>query len=520
MKARGSTDPKVGKKDDDQDEDSHGQDEDHVEEDLATVATLQEGQKEVLDHPQDEMGEVGDSRSEIGDDFHSDENPDHWVTGTTHRQKRVVWGRADDILIISKAESQAAEPPRVFTHDEKLYTNDNLLRIISEEKYDRGVTGMCEDWMVRQQGVLFIKLRWAITEGLKIYVHACDNHSDMMSRAEELIESVGEEYRVTVTRRLTKGWQEQGIPKTWRPVLDVWHEQEEKLKAAAAAREKRNKKKEKKEKRKRLEAEEEDEEVPAQEPGVTGNATDVQSPKMQESVIAEGTTHAGRPDPQDRELRVMQRQSHRLNKERKQSAEEAEEGAGADTGKARLEESIRQLKNILASDAILAEEEDEEVPAQEPGAAAGTGTDSGSGTGVGAGSGKPVYSAEFAAEMEAGSERPEDERETRRNQREVQRAQALKADEVKKEKKKKEAKSKAGPSRDPRSVQAEKEERALASMCTLTGRSEEQCAQALAIQSEPGREFLEVYHRACYMLLEDGDPSKEGFANLVKGFQG
>ena len=142
---------------------------------------------------QDEMGEVGDSRSEIGDDFHSDENPDHWVTGTTHRQKRVVWGRADDILIISKAESQAAEPPRVFTHDEKLYTNDNLLRIISEEKYDRGVTGMCEDWMVRQQGVLFIKLRWAITEGLKIYVHACENHLDMMNRAEELIASVGEE---------------------------------------------------------------------------------------------------------------------------------------------------------------------------------------------------------------------------------------------------------------------------------------------------------------------------------------
>ena len=131
-----------------------------------------------------------------------------------------------------------------------------------------------------------------------------------------------------------------------------------------------------------------------------------------------------------------------------------------------------------------------------------------------------MYSAEFAAEMEAGPERPEDERETRRNKREVQRAQALKADEVKKEKKKKEAESKAGPSRDPRNVQAEKEEMALASMCTLTGRSEEQCAQALAIQSEPGREFLEVYHRACHMLLEDGDPSKEGYANLVKGFQG
>jgi hypothetical protein len=241
------------------------------------------------------------------------------------------------------------------------------------------------------------------------------------------------------------------------------------------------------------------------------------------------------------------------------------EGAGADTDKARLEsEELKRLVEAEESeegkDAAAAKylikvtgysEEDcaelirmEKVPgvstiqayhravnelnqAQqeyyrtlEPGAAAGTATYSGSGTGAGSGSGKPVYSAEFAAEMEAGPERPEDERETRRNKREVQRAQALKADEVKKEKKKKEAESKAGPSRDPRNVQAEKEHTTLASMCTLTGRSEEQCAQALAIQSEPGREFLEVYHRACHMLLEDGDPSKEGYANLVKGFQG
>ena len=516
MKTRGSTDPKVGKKNDDPDKDSQGQDEDHVEEDLATVAALQEGQKEVLDHPQDEMGEVGDSRSEIGDDFHSDEN----------RQKRVVWGRADDILIISKAESQAAEPPRVFTHDEKLYTNDNLLRIISEEKYDRGVTGMCEDWMVRQQGVLFIKLRWAITEGLKIYVHACENHLDMMNRAEELIASVGEEYRVTVTRRLTKGWQEQGIPKTWRPVLDVWHEQEEKLKAAAAAREKRNKKKEKKDKRKRLEAEEENEEVSAQEPGVTGNATDVQE-------------------------RAMQRRSHKLQKERtkQQSAEEAEElkrlveaeesEEGRDAAAVKYlikvtgysEEDCTELirmekapgvSTIQAYHRAVRElnQAQQEYYRTLPGAAADTATYSGSGTGAGSGSGKPVYSAEFAAEMEAGPERPEDERETRRNKREVQRAQALKADKMKKEKKKKETESKVGPSGDPRNVQAKKEEMALASMCTITGRSEEQCAQALAIQSEPGREFLEVYHRACHMLLEDGDPSKEGYANLVKGFQG
>ena len=154
------------------------------------------------------------------------------MTDATH----AVWRKADDILTISKAEIQAAEPPRVFIHDERLYTNDNLLRIISEEKYDRGVTGMCEDWMVRQQGVHCSTSSGGPSQRDSRYMyHACENHQDMMNRAEELIASVGEEYRVTVTRRLTKGWQEQGIPKTWRPVLDVWYEQEEKLKAAAAA---------------------------------------------------------------------------------------------------------------------------------------------------------------------------------------------------------------------------------------------------------------------------------------------
>ena len=424
------------------------------------------------------------------------------MTDATH----AAWRKADDILTISKAEIQAVEPPRVAMHDERLYTNDNLLRIISEEKCVKGVAGMSEDWRVRQQGVpLWNKLRWAITEGIKIYEYACENHQDMMDRAEELIASVGEEYRVTVTRRLTKGWQEQGIPKTWRPVLDVWHEQEEKLKAAAAAREKRNKKKEKKDKRKRLEAEEEDEEVPAQEPGVTGNATDVQE-------------------------RAMQRRSHKLQEERtkKQSAEEAEElkrlveaeeseeGKDAAAAKYLIKvtgyseedcaelirmEKVNGVSTIQAYHRAVSElnqaqqecyrtlaEKDAElekcevelgvwyqnqvnkrqpeaegaadavgadtnkgtgtdagamVPnpliriagseiyvSREALAAAGTGTDSGSGTGVGAGSGKPVYSAEFAAGMEAGPERPEDERETRRNKREVQRAQALKADEV------------------------------------------------------------------------------------------
>jgi hypothetical protein len=342
MKVRGSADPKVDSQED-PDKDSQSQDKNQVEEkDPPTDAALKEGQKEVVDHPQDEIEEVGDPRSEIGDDFHSEENRQRRyqrLTDATH----AAWRKADDILTISKAEIQAVEPPRVSIHDERLYTNDNLLRIISEEKCVKGVTGMSEDWMVRQQGVpLWNKLRWAITEGIKIYEYACENHQDMMDRAEELIASVGEEYRVTVRSRLKRGWREQKIPKTWRPVLDVWYEQEEKLKAAAAARKKQ--KKEKKEKRKRLEAEEGDGEVPAQDPGVTGNATDVQSLKMQDSVIAEGTTHAGRPDPQDRELRTMRRQSYKLNKERKQSAEEAEEGAGADTGKARLEsEELKRL---------------------------------------------------------------------------------------------------------------------------------------------------------------------------------
>ena len=58
MKARGSTDPKVGKKKDDQDEDSHDQDEDHVEEYLATVAKLQEDQKEEVHDSQSKRGAV------------------------------------------------------------------------------------------------------------------------------------------------------------------------------------------------------------------------------------------------------------------------------------------------------------------------------------------------------------------------------------------------------------------------------------------------------------------------------
>ena len=56
MKARVSADPKVDKDHDDPNKDSQGQDENQVEEeDLATVATLQEGQKEEVHDPQSEM---------------------------------------------------------------------------------------------------------------------------------------------------------------------------------------------------------------------------------------------------------------------------------------------------------------------------------------------------------------------------------------------------------------------------------------------------------------------------------
>ena len=113
-----------------------------------------------------------------------------------------------------------------------------------------------------------------------------------------------------------------------------------------------------------------------------------------------------------------------------------------------------------------------------------------------------------------------DGRAARRNKREVPKAKALKYDEEKKAKKKKAAADKAGPSGYTRNVQAEKEEEALVQMMKITGRSEEECAQALIIQTEPGKEFTKVYHSALHMLMGDDDPNKEGWANLAKDFQG
>ena len=85
---------------------------------------------------------------------------------------------------------------------------------------------MCEDWQVWQQGEpLLSKLRWAISQGRNIYEKAVKNYQDLMERAEELVTSVGEQHRSYVIGIVTRGWQEQEIPKAWRPVLDVWCEQ-------------------------------------------------------------------------------------------------------------------------------------------------------------------------------------------------------------------------------------------------------------------------------------------------------
>lgn len=275
MKARGSDDPKVDKNQDDKDKDSQGQDENQVEKkDSPTVAALKEGQEKGVDDSQGEIGGVNDPQGKVGDEFHSEvfEQQQQRKNQAVADGTRAIWQRADDLLLISRVEIQAAEPPR--THDVKLYTNDNLMRVISEEIYDKGVRGICEDWKVWQQGEpLLFKLRWAISEGRKIHEHAIKDYQDLMERAEELVASVGEQRRSAVIKRVTKGWHDREISKDWRPVLDIWYEQAGKLQAlAAAAREKRNKKKEKKEKRKRLDEGEGDEETLTQKLGTTETA--------------------------------------------------------------------------------------------------------------------------------------------------------------------------------------------------------------------------------------------------------
>ena len=96
-----------------------------------------------------------------------------------------------------------------------------------------------------------------------------------------------------------------------------------------------------------------------------------------------------------------------------------------------------------------------------------------------------------------------------------------------KAKKKKEAENKAGPSGNNRNDQIKKQEEdqikkqeeALTQMMNLTECSEEDCTQALINQTEPGKEFIKIYHGALCMLMGDDDPNKEGWANLAKGSQ-
>ena len=123
----------------------------------------------------------------------------------------------------------------------------------------------------------------------------------------------------------------------------------------------------------------------------------------------------------------------------------------------------------------------------------------------------------------------ETDRQRRARQRSTLKRKRDEADKVKKAKKKKEDENKAGPSGNSRNDQIKREKQrqiakaeALTKMIELTGLTRKECAQALAIQkeAEPDRDFIEIYWSACHMLLEDGDPSKEGYANLVKGFQG
>ena len=465
MKARVSADPKVDKDHDDPNKDSQGQDENQVEEeDLATVATLQEDQEE----------EVHDSQSEMRASFRSEGVEQPPCNPNQPTDIRPVRGQMPE------------DDPEDPVGEALIKRKSDIWKMIGE---------VCD-------------------EGLKL---TDDTEKEEQEATMHALVGVTKTLEVQIKSHLKKIKLE---TKTLKRLL-----KKKKL---------GKKKKEKKDKRKRLEAEEENEEVPAQEPGVTGNATDVQE-------------------------RAMQRRSHKLQEERtkKQSADEAEElkrlveveesEEGKDAAAAKYlikatgysEEDCAELIRMEKVPGVstiqayhravneLNQAQQEYYRTLEPGAAAGTATYSGSGTGTGSGSGKPVYSAEFAAEMEAGPERPEDERETRRNKREAQRAQALKADERKKAKKTKEDENKAGPSGNNRNDQIKKQEEdrikkqeeALIQMRNLTGCSEEECAQALINQTEPGKEFIKIYYGALCMLMGDDDPNKEGWANLAKGSQ-
>jgi hypothetical protein len=153
---------------------------------------------------------------------------------------------------------------------------------------------------------------------------------------------------------------------------------------------------------------------------------------------------------------------------------------------------------------------------------------------VASGQAKEAQKAQESVIASGTADAQETDRQRRARQRSTLKRKRDEEDEKKKAKKKKEDENKAGPSGNSRNDQIKREKEqikkqrqitkaeALTKMMELTGLTRKECVQALAIQTEaePDRDFIEIYWSACHMLLEDGDPSKEGYANLVKGFQG
>jgi hypothetical protein len=145
MKARGSTDPKVGKKNDDQDEDSHGQDEDHVEEYLATVAKLQEDQEEEVHDSQSKRGAV--FRSEGAEQPSCD--PNH-PTGTRPVTRGQLKLRLSNQQMRGWQDSQQEFQVYLQSKEKEV----EAIRTGMEEKYGKGFWEMDNEgkWVHDYQG--------------------------------------------------------------------------------------------------------------------------------------------------------------------------------------------------------------------------------------------------------------------------------------------------------------------------------------------------------------------------------
>ena len=159
-------------------------------------------------------------------------------------------------------------------------------------------------------------------------------------------------------------------------------------------------------------------------------------------------------------------------------------------------------------------------------AMAGTGTGSVPGAGTGAGSGEPAYRAELVAEPEPDPEHTVSEREKRRNDRDVQRIEALKASKVKKVQIQKTAADTAGPgpgcinntaTGGKQDAQQAMEDN-MENMCLITGCTEDQCAEAFATHSSPCRSTGEIWRVVHKSLRPDGASEPQG--NPAQEFQG